>query len=227
MEKTNSQQSRGGRSKNKAAMTSRSSKNIDQNDVFGKFEMLSLRDDKALSAKSKGAPLREKNQAETATPAAVDKSNKQSPKKSHRNSGSGKKKKGNKKNALGTKPPAVVVEISAATIATSNRKSSAGKNNNKKNSNGKESVTAAQDQDVENIPPEHCHDGVYPGYYFEGYYYPDYGYYHDYAYQYYQSYDHDENDMAYHYHYGNMSDHDQSHALNIDAPSFAPTNEDD
>lgn len=220
MEKTNSQQSRGGRSKNKAAMTSRSSKNIDQNDVFGKFEMLSLRDDKALSAKSKGAPLREKNQAETATPATVDKS-KQSPKKSHRNSG--KKKKGNKKNALGTKPPAVVVEISAATVATSNRKSSAVKNNKKKNSNGKESVTAAQDQDVENIPPEHCHDGLYPGYYYhEGYYYPDYGYYHDYGYQYYQNYDY----MAYHYHYGNMPDQ-ESHALNIDAPSFAPTNEDD
>ena len=82
MDKKNLQQSRGGRSKNKDAMTAAaatSNKNIHQNEVFEQFEMLSLRDERAGSAKSKtmkrsddvDVTLRKKNEEETSS-AAVD-----------------------------------------------------------------------------------------------------------------------------------------------------------
>ena len=110
--KKKKQPSRGGRSKNKVAMTAsaadaKSSKNIHQKEVLEKFESLSLRgDDRTLSAKpntmkwSDDVTLREKNQEEAS--AAVDVSNnKKQTKKLSRNSGG--KKKGNNKNVLGAK----------------------------------------------------------------------------------------------------------------------------
>jgi hypothetical protein len=234
MDKKNLQQSRGGRSKNKDAMTAAaatSNKNIHQNEVFEQFEMLALRDERAVSAKSKttmkrsddvDVALRKKNKEETSSAAVdVSPSSKQQPKKSYRNSGG--KKRGSKKNVLGVKPPAVVVEISEATVAPLNRKSSGGKNKKKNSNRKKESVAAAQD--VENISANihyGSYDGIYPEHYYHdlGYYYQDY---------YYQNFDGGypvyEDEMAYHYQYGNMPTAmaDQPPALNIDAPSFEPT----
>lgn len=194
------------------------------NNLFKKFEMLALRDDKVASAKSKSTKGN-KVQIETSASSAEN-SSARPPKKMHRNRGG--KKKGKKKNTVGAKPPAVVVEISEATVVPSiNRKSSnAGKNKKKKKNSNKKKEPVAAAQDAENIP-DNIHYGLYEeGYHPEqhyhdpGYYYQYYGYYQNYDYGYAMS----EDAMAYYYQYGNMpmAMADQTHALNSDAPTFQP-----
>eukprot|EP00574_Skeletonema_japonicum_P008383 CAMPEP_0201718996 /NCGR_PEP_ID=MMETSP0593-20130828/4354_1 /ASSEMBLY_ACC=CAM_ASM_000672 /TAXON_ID=267983 /ORGANISM="Skeletonema japonicum, Strain CCMP2506" /LENGTH=230 /DNA_ID=CAMNT_0048209385 /DNA_START=109 /DNA_END=801 /DNA_ORIENTATION=- len=227
MEKTNySKHSGGGRSKNKTAAVAASS------NLFEQFEMLALRDGNVASAKSKSIKGNKVQNETTSASSAVEKSSVRPPKKLHRNRGG--KKKGKKKNALGAKPPAVVVEISEATVVAPslNQKSSAGKNKKKNSKKKKESVAAAQDaeniaaRDAENIPDNIYYeyiDGIHPEQYYHdlGYYYQYYPYYQNF---YPLSVSVYENDTVYHCQYGSMpmAMADQSHALNIDAPTFQP-----
>lgn len=207
--KKKKQPSRGGRSKNKVAMTAsaadaKSSKNIHQKEVLEKFESLSLRgDDRTLSAKP--------NTMKWSDDVTY---NKKQTKKLSRNSGG--KKKGNNKNVLGAKQlnKAVVVEISEATVALSKNK--------KKNLNSEKELVAAA-QDVENVSPNiqyGSYDGIYPEHYYHdlGYYYQDSGYY-----QYYDDYGYPLHDMSYHYQYVPLPMADQPPAMNIHAPAFEPT----